>query len=166
MSDFPFLVVEPLKAVHDGNGFRCGVESLDRYLEKRAGQDTRRRISRVFVAATREEPTKVVGYYSLSALSIELKQLPEKLARRLPKHPVPAALLGRLAVCGSARGKGVGKMLLADAVKRTISASEQIAVYALVVDAVDESAESFYRKFGFSRLGDESRRLFLPLKSI
>ncbi len=57
-------------------------------------------------------------------------------------------------------------MLLADAVKRTISVSEQIAVYALVVDAIDESAESFYRKFGFSRLGDESRRLFLPLKSI
>ncbi len=65
MSDFPFLVIEPLKAVHDRNGFRSGVESLDRYLEKRAGQDMRRRISRVFVAATQEEPTKVVGFSRL-----------------------------------------------------------------------------------------------------
>ena len=113
-----------------------------------------------------DNPKKVVGYYSLSTLSIELNQLPEKLARKLPKHPVPAALIGRLAVSKTAQGHGIGKMLLADAIKRTLSVSVQIAIYAMVVDAIDGKAKDFYKQFGFTRLSDDSPRLFLPLKSI
>ena len=106
-----------------------------------------------------------MGYYSLSTLSIELSQLPEKLARKLPKHPVPAALIGRLAVSKNARGCGIGKMLLVDAIKRTLSVSNQIAIYAMVVDAINDKVKGFYEQFGFARLSDDSPRLFLPLKS-
>ena len=106
-----------------------------------------------------------MGYYSLSTLSIELSQLPEKLAGKLPKHPVPAALIGRLAVSENAQGCGIGKMLLVDAIKRTLSVSDQIAIYAMVVDAINENVEGFYEQFGFARLSDDSPRLFLPLKS-
>jgi GNAT superfamily N-acetyltransferase len=84
----------------------------------------------------------------------------------LPKHPIPAALIGKLPVRSTAQGHGVGKILLVDAIKRTLSVSEQIAVYAMIVDAVDDNAKAFYEQFGFIRLGNESRRLFLPLKSI
>lgn len=165
MTDSQDLVIEPL-TTHNRADFHCDVEALDRYIIKQAGQDIKRRISRVFVATLRDNSTKVIGYYSLSTLSIELNQLPEKLARKLPKHPVPAALIGRLAVSRTAQGHGIGKMLLVDAIKRTLSVSDQIAIYAMVVDAINDKAKAFYEQFGFTRLSDDSPRLFLPLKSI
>ncbi len=166
MTDFQNLVIEPLNPTHDRTGFQCGVVALDRYLKKQAKQDIKRRISRVFVATKPDNPKVVIGYYTLSTLSIELNQLPEKLARKLPKHPVPAALIGRLAISNAAQGQGVGKMLLADAIKRTLAVSDQIAIYAMVVDAINDNARGFYEQFGFTRLSDDSPRLFLPLKSI
>jgi ribosomal protein S18 acetylase RimI-like enzyme len=165
MTDFQNLVIEPLNRTHDRTGFQCGVEALDRYLKKQAKQDVKRRISRVFVATEPDNPEAVIGYYTLSTLSIELNQLPEKLARKLPKHPVPAALIGRLAVSKAAQGQRVGKMLLADAIKRTLAVSDQIAIYTMVVDAINDNAIGFYEQFGFTHLVDDSPRLFLPLKS-
>ena len=166
MTDFQNLVIEPLNRAHDKTGFECGVEALDRYLKKQAKQDIKRRISRVFVATKPDKPKVVIGYYTLSTLSIELNQLLEKIARKLPKHPVPAALIGRLAISNAAQGRGVGKLLLADAIKRTAAVSDQIAIYTMVVDAINENAKGFYEPFGFTRLSDDSPRLFLPLKSI
>ena len=165
MTDFQNLVIEPLNPTHDRTGFQCGIEALDRYLKKQAKQDIKRRISRVFVASKTDNPKTVIDYYTLSTLSIELNQLPEKLARKLPRHPVPVALIGRLAVSNATQGQGVGKMLLADAIKRTLSVSDQIAIYAMVVDAINDSARGFYEQFGFTRLSDDSPRQFLPLKS-
>jgi len=166
MTDFQNLVIEPHNRPHDKTGFECGVEALDRYLKKQVKQDIKRRISRVFVATKPDKPKAVIGYYTLSTLSIELNQLPEKLARKLPKHPVPAALLGRLAVSNAAQGQRVGKMLLADAIKRTLAVSDQIAIYAMVVDVINDNVKGFYEQFGFTRIDDDSPRLFLPLKSI
>ena len=166
MTDYRNLVITPLDSKHDRTGFQCGVEALDRYFKKQAKQDIKRRISRVFVATKQDKPKVVVGYYTLSTLSIELNQLPERLARKLPKHPVPAALIGRLAVSNPAQRRGVGKMLLADAIKRTLAVSDQVVIYAMVVDAINENAIGFYEQFGFTRLSDDSPRLFLPLKSI
>lgn len=160
------LIIRPLNKTHDRSAFRCGNEALDRYLKKQAGQDMKRDISRVFVATEPDVPAKVKGYYCLSSVSVELNQLPEKLARKLPKHPVPAALIGRLAVSRDAQGKGVGKRLLADALKRVLAIRSDIAVYAMVVDAIDNSAQNFYENFGFIRLMNNGSRLFLPLKSI
>ena len=92
--------------------------------------------------------------------------MPARLVRKLPKHPIPAALLGRLAVSKNTHRHGIGKMLLADAVHRTMSISDQIAIYAMVVDAVNKKAKDFYEQFGFARLSNNSSRLFLPLKSM
>lgn len=166
MTDVYTLIIEPFAAGHDRARFTCGVESLDRYLHKQAGQDMKRGIARVFIASPPDEPKKMLGYYSLSSLSIELGLLPEALARKLPKHPIPAALIGRLAVSKPAQGQGIGSILLADAIKRTMAVSDQIAIYAMVVDAVNDKARGFYEQFGFTRLSDDSPRLFLPLKSI
>lgn len=166
MTDYSQLVIKPLDTHHDRARFRCGVPSLDDYVQKQARQDVKRRISRVFVESTAEHPDVLVGYYTLSTLSIELSQLPSTLARKLPRHPIPAALLGRLAIDRIAQGHGVGSILLADAIKRTLAVSDEIAIYAMVVDAIDERAQGFYEQFGFSQLCSEGRRLFLPLKAI
>jgi len=166
MKNFQNLVIAPLNAIHDRPGFHCNVEVLDHYIHKQAGQDIKRSISRIFIATLPDNPKEVIGYYSLSTLSIELSQLPEKLGRKLPKHPIPAALIGRLAVSKNAQGYGIGKLLLADAIKRTQSVSDQIAIYAMVVDAISNEARDFYEQYGFALLSDTSPRLFLPLKSL
>ncbi|MGB5619751.1 MAG: GNAT family N-acetyltransferase [Desulfobacterales bacterium] len=166
MTDFQNLIIEALNPTHDRSGFQCGVEALDRYFKKQAQQDIKRRISRVFVATKPDSPKAAIGYYTLSTLSIELNQLPEKLARKLPQHSVPAALIGRLAVSNAAQGQEIGKMLLADAIKRTLAVSDQIAIYATVVDVINDNTKGFYKQFGFTRLSDNSPRLFLSLKSI
>ena len=165
MNDPIKLIIEPLGAHHNRQHFSCDVDSLDSYLKKQARQDVKRRIARVFVATAPENSTTILGFYTLSTLAIELTQLPEELARKLPRHPVPAALIGRLATAVSARGHGIGKMLLMDAIKRTLAVSDDIAIYAMVVDAIDKQAERFYAQYGFSHLAVEGRRLFLPLKS-
>ena len=165
MTEYQNLVIERLNNSHNRPGFQCGVASLDNYLKKQAKQDIKRRISRAFVAITPTSPATIEGYYTLSSLSIELNHLPEKLARKLPRHPIPAALIGRLAVSERAQGYGVGKMLLMDAIKRTLGVSDEIAIYAVVVDAIDASAEHFYQQFGFSTMPSGNGRLFLPLKS-
>ncbi|KER04649.1 GNAT family N-acetyltransferase [Photorhabdus temperata] len=166
MIDYSKLIIEPLGSSHDRAGFCCRVASLDEYIRKQARQDVTRRISRVFVATVAKHPNTIVGYYTLSTLAIELSDLPQHLSRKLPRHPVPAALLGRLAVNQAAQGRGVGSMLLADAIKRILAISEEIAIYAMVVDAIDEQAQRFYEQFGFSLLSSGSHRLFLPLKSV
>lgn len=165
MSSGSELVIEPLNRNHNRTAFNCGIESLDRYLEHQASQYIKRRVSRVFVVRSRQDETSVLGYYTLSALSIDLSVLPERLAKNLPRHPIPAALIGRLAVDVSAQGKGIGKMLLSNAIKRTLAISDDLAIYAMVVDAINEEAESFYMQYGFTHLASEGKRLFLPLKS-
>lgn len=165
MSSGSELVIEPLNRNHNRTAFNCGIESLNRYLKHQATQDNKRRVSRMFIARSRQDETRVLGYYTLSTLSIDLSVLPEKLAMKLPKHPIPAALIGRLAVDASAQGKGIGKVLLSNAIKRTLAISDDIAIYALVVDAINDQAESFYVQYGFAHLASEGKRLFLPLKS-
>lgn len=166
MSSGSELIIESLNQEHDRSAFNCGIESLDRYLKQQARQDIRRRISRVFVVCSPIDKTAVLGYYTLSTLSIDLSILPEKIAKKLPRHPIPAAIIGSLAVDVSAQGKGIGKMLLANAIKRTLAVSNDIAIYAMVVDAINEEAALFYKRYGFSTLAPDGNRLYLPLNSI
>ena len=160
------LLISALGPVHNMAGFQCGNEALDRYLLKQARQDIRRRISRVFVATSRPDPKTILGFYTLSALAIELSQLPTEIVRKLPCHPIPAALIGRLAVTRTSQRRGIGSVLLADAIRRTLAVSDQIAIYAMVVDAANDDAAAFYGQFGFKRIDPDELRLFLPLKSI
>lgn len=165
MINYQNLIIEPLNSRHNKADFHCAVKTLDHYIQRHAGQDIKRNISRVFVAVLCDNPKEVMGYYSLSTLSIELNYLPEKLSRKLPKHPIPAALIGRLAVSKNAQGYGIGKMLLVDAIKRTVTVSEQIAIYAMIVDTINNEVKDFYTQYGFMSLTDNNSRLFLPLKS-
>ena len=162
MTDSDALIIKPLERRHDRTAFSCGLPELDRYLARQAGQDVRPRIARVFVCTAGEADT-VLGFHTLSALSVDLASLPAELSRKLPRHPVPCALIGRLAVDRSAQGRGLGRLLLADAVKRVVSASETVAMHALIVDAANDGAKRFYDGFGFIPFTDDPMRLFLPL---
>lgn len=158
-------VVEPLARNHYREGFDCGEPALNDYLQRQATQDMRRGVSRVYVARERGS-SGVLGYYTLSATSFSRKSLPEKEAKRLPHYPVPAALLGRLAVDRSCQGQQLGRYLLFDALSRVLHAAETLAVYALVVDVKNNNARKFYERYGFKRFPDASSRLFIPTETL
>lgn len=158
--------VEALGRQHDRKAFACGVEPLDRYLREQAGQDARKRVAAPFVLCEGESNV-ALGYYTLSALSVDVGVWPEDVARKLPRYPVvPATLLGRLAVDTRLRGKGRGEHLLMDALRRALLASREMASVAVIVDAKDDSAAAFYRRYGFIPFADEPRRLFLPTGTV
>jgi ribosomal protein S18 acetylase RimI-like enzyme len=162
----PNYRVEPLGKQHDRSEFSCGVEALDRYLREQAGQDARRRVAVPFVLCEGTSK-RVLGYYTLSALSLDLGDWLDDVARKLPRYPlVPATLLGRLAVDSRDRGSGAGEHLLMNALYRALEATEKVASVAVVVDAKNAAAEAFYRRYGFVGFADQPHRLFLPMAVI
>jgi GNAT superfamily N-acetyltransferase len=153
--------IEPL-GKHDRGAFSCGVAALDEWFRRRAGQDDKRNVARVFVAI--DDQLGIVGFYSLSSFTLALTELPAEHAKRLPRYDaIPAALIGRLARDERVRGKGVGDLLLADAVRRVLGVARSLAIFAIVVDAKDEEAAVFYRNFGFSSFPNRPYRLFMPV---
>lgn len=158
----------PLDHGHDRKNFSCRVDSLDNYLQKQAGQDSRNRIAVTYVLQD-EKTQQVAGFYTLSAAAIELTALPESVRKKLPSYPrLPATLLGRLALDHSYKKRGLGEILLIDALKRSHDISLEVGSFAVVVDAINKSAEAFYKKYGFLDLSSASNknRLFLPMKVI
>ncbi|MFZ7240841.1 GNAT family N-acetyltransferase [Avibacterium avium] len=143
--------------------FDCGVPPLNQYLQKQVSQDIKRRIASCF--AVIDENKRILGYYTLASTSIPLVDLPENLKKKLPRYPsVPAVLLGCLAVDKQAKGNGLGKALLGNALKRIILSD--IAAYALIVDAKDQSAVDFYQQFGFLPFSKDIHKLFFPLANL
>ena len=136
---------------HQRSRFRCGSDALDRYLRRQALQDARRNVSRVFVAVP-DALEEIAGCYTLSAGSVERETLTESAMKRLPRYPVPVALLGRLGVHRRWGGQGLGPALLIDALRRVLHASHVLAVCAVVVEAKDERAQALYEHFGFIAL--------------
>ncbi len=153
--------VEPLAAGHDRSRFECGEQALDRYFQTQVTQDIRRHITNCFVAV--EAATGMVtGFYTLSAASIPVHELPTEVSRRLPSYPIlPAVRIGRLAIDRAFQGRKLGAALLADAAARAIDAAP--ASFTLLVDAKNDAAVAFYEHHGFLRLVSQPKTLFLPL---
>jgi len=153
--------VEPLGKHHNRAAFSSGQPDLDDWFRLRASQDEKRNVTRVFVAV--DDETGVIGFYSLSSFTLSIHDLPDEIARKLPRYDaIPAALIGRLARDERARGRGVGEILLADAIRRILGAGRSIAVFAIVVDTKNEGAVDFYKAFGFRPFPLRPMRLFLP----
>ncbi len=164
MTRIPLRTV-PLERNFDRRAFSCGHPELDRYFHKQALQDKNRRVAQVFVLPEAES-RRVLGFYSLSAAAFLKGDLPPPEARRLPYYPVPAVILGRLAVDSEAQGQGIGALLLVDALWRVLAASDTLGVYAVVVDAISPEAATFYRRFGFASFPEQPLRLFLPMTTV
>jgi len=159
------LHIEPLRKEHDRESFSCGVGALDYCFKKLASQDIKRHVAATFVLAIDER--EVAGYYTLSSTAIHLEDLPAVIAKKLPKYKhVPATLLGRLAVSQKHRGHRFGDLLLVDAIKRSLRQSHEVGAMAVVVDAKDDAARSFYQHYEFIPFPQIPYRLFLPMDTI
>ena len=155
------IVIERLSSHHDRRDFDCGVEELNSYLLRYSGQHERKGIGRTYVAIE-DADSRVLGYYTISSSGVAFEVVPENL----PRHPVPVALIGRLAVDVSARRRRLGETLLIHALRSAQRAARIVGIYAVVVNALDDAAKDFYLKFGFKELSDDHFHLYLPMKTI
>jgi GNAT superfamily N-acetyltransferase len=156
--------IEPFGPQHDRRSFCSGNEALDRYFQERVRKEVEARVAAAYVLA---DGPAVLGYYTLSAHSIERDALPEPVVKtlKLPKYPyLPVTLMGRLAVDRKFQGQRLGELLLMDGLERSYVHSSQVASFAVVVDA-KENAVEFYQKYGFLRL-PPGQRMFLPMATI
>lgn len=161
----PQWAIMRLGATHDRTNFASGDDPLDRFLKEQAVQAMRDRACAVFVATSLNEPTHVVGYYTLSPATVSAEGVPEAVRIKLPRYPeLPAALLGRLAVDAAYVGKGLGSLLVANALRRT-EAQRDLPVMFLVVDAY-AGARGFYQERGFVPILGSRTRLFFALSRL
>jgi GNAT superfamily N-acetyltransferase len=155
--------IEVLGPKHDRKSFASGAEALDRHLRTQAGQDARKNMAATFVLVLSKG--SIGGYYTLSSTALRLAELPENVARKLPRYPlVPATLLERLAVDGRLRGRGCGRFPLADALHRAVRS--EVASFAVIVDAKDEAARQFYSRESILSLPDQPMKLLLALDDV
>lgn len=151
---------ELLTKKHHKADFDCGVPALNTYLHRYAGQDSRERFTKCYVAAT--DNHSVAGFYTLSSSAIDVSLLSETITQKLPRYPsVPAALLGRLAVGKQYSGEGLGGSLLVDAILNT--ARSTTGIWAIHVDVKDQQARDFYLNYGFISFKHKTDSLYLPL---
>lgn len=155
------FVIEPLEKKHRRTDFSCGNDRMDRYFREGVSQDVKRRYATCLVA--REIATdRVAGFYTLSSSNVPLAEVPEPLAKKLPRYPsVPAVLIGWLGRDRDYAGQGLGETLLFDAIKTVATSS--IGAHAIFADAIDDKAAAFYADFGFMPLIERPHTLYLPV---
>jgi ribosomal protein S18 acetylase RimI-like enzyme len=157
-------VIVPLEKTFDRTKFDCGNHALNRYIKERATQDIRNYYTVMFVAVN-EETQKVIGFYTLSNTGVALSTVPDELKKKLPKYSdIPAIRLGRLAVDKTMQQQGLGSMLLANAIYRSI---DNVAAWAMmIVDAKDDKAAQFYKRYGFEEFSDDNLHLFIMRQTL
>jgi GNAT superfamily N-acetyltransferase len=155
--------LHPLTGNHDRRAFDCGRQELNEWLRQVARQHQDKGLSKTFVATREEAPTRICGYYALTLAELENRHLPEAWRKKFPRR-IPGVRLGRLAVDGQYQGKGLGGLLLVDALTRVQRIYAEAGGIGLFVDALDEQAARYYRNFGFEASPDNPLLLFLSAK--
>lgn len=163
------FITTPLASHHDRAAFTCGTPSLDNYLRDRAVPDAKGLSTITFVLVDEADQRTIRGYYSLSASSVEFGAVPPNVVKalRISKHRLMSAtLIGRLAVSASMQGRRLGEALLFDALERAYLAAQQVGSALIIVHALDDDAEQFYKKYGFVAFADVGQGLFLPTATV
>ena len=155
--------IEKLSLKHNVTNFDCGKPALNKFLTDYALQNQRKDMSMTYVAVLQDT---VIGYYSLAVASVAHADAPIRIAKGLPKYPIPVALLARLAVVEYIQGKGIGKGLLKDCLKRINEGADIFGIRALLVHAKDDEARKWYEQFDFCSSPTDPLHLYLLLKDI
>ena len=151
----------------DRAAFHCGEPPLDRYLQQQASQDIKRSLAACHVLVDLDKPLQIIGYYTLSNATVLLSELPQSMQKTArPYQQVPAVLIGRLAVDIQFQKRGIGDVLLGDALMRILRLSKEVGTKLVIVDALNQDVVGFYERRDFQRFHDQSLRLHLPVAKI
>jgi GNAT superfamily N-acetyltransferase len=161
MNDQPRI--EKLRRDHRVDPFDCGQEALNRFLIRYAFPNQQAEASQTYVALVGDE---VVGFYTLVVAHVEYDDAPQRMGKRLARHPIPLMLVARLAVATSWQSKGLGSGMLKDAMLRTLQAADIAGIRAMAVHAKDDAARAFYERFGFMNAPTDPYHLFVLLKDV
>ena len=156
------MQILPLAGNHNRQSFDCGRIELNNWLKQVARQHQDKGLSKTFVAVREEDPTGICGFYALTLAEIDRRFLPESYQKRLPLR-IPGVRLARLAVDVHFQKKGLGELLLVDAISRARRIHQDAGVVGLFVDALDEQASAFYRHYGFLAIPDHPLMLIYPI---
>lgn len=162
-SELPHFFIEKLRRGHDLTPFDCGNPALTAWLQEFAWPNQQADSAKTYVAC---RENRVVGYYAVTAGSVHKHESPERISKGLANHPIGVVLLARLAVDVGEQGKGLGKALLFDALKRVEEAADIVGVRAVMVHAIDDSARKFYEYFNFDPSPIDLFQLMLLLKDV
>lgn len=138
---------------------------MNDWLRRVARQHQDKGLSKTFVATLESAPDRICGYYALTLAELESRHLPEPWRKKLPRR-IPGVRLGRLAVDKPCQGKGLGELLLVDALTRAQRIYAEAGGIGLFVDAIDEQAAGYYQRFGFDASPDNPLLLFLPARVV
>jgi GNAT superfamily N-acetyltransferase len=156
--------LEPLRRDHPRKGFRCGEERVDDWLTLKALQSQEKRLSVTKILL--DEAGAIAGFYTLATSQIDFKDLPAELTTRLPRRALPVAVLAWLGVGTERRRQGLGRLLLAQALRDCFEAGKTFALIAVVLDCLSDAAKAFYQQWDFQELSGHPYRLFLSAKRL
>lgn len=157
---------EPISHAHRRADFDCGVDALNAYLHQYARQNHANGGAKTYVAVPADDPTRVVGYYSIAPGLIEFEELPSDLRRQFGRYPIPVFVLARLAVEKSEQGHGLGTELLLVAGVRALRVADEVGGFGLLIEAKNAAAAVWYQRLGAIPLTDSPLRLVLPFSTI
>ena len=160
------IEIRPISKSIKLKDFDCSIAEMNTYLSRFALTNDKKNISKAFAATSEKDPAKPLGYYTVSMAQILFKEVPPEMRTGLPKYPVPAMRIGKLAVDKSMQNKGLGGLLLKDALLRAVNISPEVAIHCVLVDALNEQAKKFYLKYGFIPFKENRLTLALPIKTI
>ncbi len=158
-----FFSIAVLVPDHNVSQFKCGIRDIDRFLQNHALANAESELSRTFVVTSTND-NRVIGYYTLSTGSVHFQSVPEKPELKKIRYPIPTIHLGKLAVNASDQGKGIGELLLVDAISRAVRLANDAAAYAIDLYSDNDRATSFYERYGFTPLLDQPNHLFQSMK--
>lgn len=158
------MKIEILQSHHQKKSFNCGQDDLNKFIKQYASQHQKTGTSQTYVPI--DDNLQIKGFYCVSSTSIGFDEIDPILTKKLPRYPLPCVVIGRFAVDQSAQGQGVGKVLLAHALKQVLKVAKIIGVTFVLIHAKDEKAMRFYQRFGFVSLTSQPLTLIFPVKEI
>lgn len=164
--------VEFDKSTHDRQSFDCGTNELNSFLRSKADEHRKQKISRTMVlladSPAADQRWPILAYYTTAFTTLEKTDIPSDLTKRLPPYPVPVYIITCLAVAIECQNQGLGKITIIRALESLHKISKEMPAFAVVIDPIDERAESLYKQYNFQNLDDEnaSKRLFLPMRTV
>ena len=163
ISDYRLVSIKEIKSKSSLKKFDCDTEVLNTFLDRYALKNDELGIGRTFVAL--DDNDQIAGYFTLATAQVAYNEIPEEYKGKLPKYPIPALRIARLAVSKELQGKGVGKWLLAQAFIKIIQVADVTGLYLIIVDA-KESSKSFYEHYGFHKFMDEELSYFILVDTV